>query len=132
MATGLARLVFLDCKMVPKKSYHKQNEPNCLLHTMVKGVWVTKIQAYSLLQMFGSDACYFRVMSMLTILSGMCTYSIGIISRSSANVLTYCILLLNLELIKGRVTARIVLINHDGWTIMNDFKFFLNRRSIIW
>lgn len=33
-----------------------------------------------------------------TILSGICTYSIGIISRSSANVLTYCILLLNLEL----------------------------------
>lgn len=29
-------------------------------------------------------------------------------------------------LIKGRVTARIVLINHDGWTIINDFKFFRN------
>lgn len=67
MATRLARLVFLDCKMAPKKSYHKQNEPNCLLHTMVTGIWVTKIQAYSLLQMFGSDACYFRVMSMLYI-----------------------------------------------------------------
>lgn len=29
-------------------------------------------------------------------------------------------------LIKGRVTARIVLINHEGWTIINDFKFFRN------
>lgn len=32
-------------------------------------------------------------------------------------------------LIKGRVTARIVLINHDGWTIINDFKFFRNLRK---
>lgn len=29
-------------------------------------------------------------------------------------------------LIKGRVTARIVLMNQEGWTIMKDFKFFLN------
>lgn len=41
---------------------------------------------------------HFMYITYLTILSGMCTYSIGIISRSSANVLTYCILLLNLEL----------------------------------
>jgi len=45
----------------------KQNKinPNCLLHTMVMGVWLTKIQVKPLLQMPGSDAFYFRVMSML-------------------------------------------------------------------
>ena len=32
-------------------------------------------------------------------------------------------------LIKGRVTARIVLMNQDGWTMMNDFKFF---RNLFW
>lgn len=65
-------------------------------------------------------------------LSGMWMQSMGISPLSSDKLDTYLILLLNFELIKGRVTARIVLMNQDGWTMMNDFKFLRNRLSIIW
>lgn len=33
------------------------------------------------------------------------------------------------HLMKGLVMARMVLINHDGWRIMKDFKFFLSLRK---
>lgn len=67
MATRLALLVFLNCWMTWKN--HKPNKinPNCLLYTMVMGVWVMKIQVNPLLQMPGNDVFYFRVMSMLYI-----------------------------------------------------------------
>lgn len=70
--------------------------------------------------------------SSLMMHSGMWTYSIGMSSSSSAKLFTYLILLLNFELINGFVMARNVLMNHDGWTMMKDFKFFLSLLSIIW
>lgn len=56
----------------------------------------------------------FSFMSMLMMLSGMWMQSMGIRPLSSDKLVTYLILLLNLELIKGRVTAKIVLMNQDG------------------
>lgn len=52
--------------------------------------------------------------SYLMMLSGMWMQSMGIRPLSSDKLVTYLILLLNLELIKGRVTAKIVLMNQDG------------------
>lgn len=86
--------------------------------------------------------------------SGMDTYSIGTSSASSVRLYTYLIFWLNLELqkeagqhyprgtdtvflniiamtsntnlIKGFVSANRVRINQEGWTMIKDFKFFLN------
>lgn len=67
-------------------------------------------------------------------LTGLCCKSKWIRPDLSPHCLRQIHLCL-LYLMKGLVTARTVLMNHDGWRIMKDFKFFLSlkkKQHVIW